>query len=439
MANKNLIRRMRQLLILVLVLAMTMSFATVATMAGVDDGFTIHHAKNVIDELGLKNKDEVTFQVEGGDPITLTVSGNKLIGVVGHYYDYEDNTNATLTTADGTVINITIVRQAAGGDVAGEGHDQYQIASWEPIQKTGSLKVSKTIAGENPDTNKEFTFTVSLTKADGSALTGTFGNVVFGDNGKATLTLKHGESKTISDLPAGTRYAVEETADDDYTSTSVNAAGTIEADKTAVAAFTNTKKTSDPIDPEVKIGSLKVSKTVAGEKPDTDKEFSFTVSLTNADGSALTGTFGGVMFGADGKATFTLKHGGSKTIYGLPAGIKYTVEETADADYISTSVNEAGTIETGKTAEAAFTNTKKVTSDGSGGNGGTVTPLPPDQNLDNPDTPSDKPLPDDKHTETEVPKTGDVGADALMLNLLLLSISALAGTAFYLRRKASGR
>ena len=75
-------------------------------------------------------------------------------------------------------------------------------------------------------------------------------------------------------------------------------------------------------------------------------------------------------------------------------------------------------------------------------------PLPPDQNLENPDTPdtpaepvepSEKPLPDDKHTETEVPKTGDAGADSLLFNLLLLSISALAGTVFYLRRKMTDR
>ena len=103
--------------------------------------------------------------------------------------------------------------------------------------------------------------------------------------------------------------------------------------------------------------------------------------------------------------------------------------------------------------EVVFANTTNNPENGgqNPGNGGFVTPpkpLPPDQNLELPDTPdtpeepvepSKKPLPDDKHVVTEVPKTGDVGADALMLNLLLLSISALAGTAFYLRRKTSGR
>ena len=114
--------------------------------------------------------------------------------------------------------------------------------------------------------------------------------------------------------------------------------------------------------------------------------------------------------------------------------------------------------------EAVFANTTKESGnggngnggDGNGGNGGNNGgntggnggQLPPDQNLEDPDTPntpaepvepSEKPLPDDKHTVTEVPKTGDAVADALALNLLLLSISALTGMAFYLRRKTTNR
>ena len=64
-----------------------------------------------------------------------------------------------------------------------------------------------------------------------------------------------------------------------------------------------------------------------------------------------------------------------------------------------------------------------------------------------PEDPTDKPqkpLPDDKHltdeeTGTEVPKTGDAGMDSLVLNLLLLSVSAMAGTVLYLRRRIAKR
>lgn len=48
-------------------------------------------------------------------------------------------------------------------------------------------------------------------------------------------------------------------------------------------------------------------------------------------------------------------------------------------------------------------------------------------------------LPPDWNVLDEAPKTGDAGADALVLNILLLSISALAGTILYLRRKKINR
>ena len=48
-------------------------------------------------------------------------------------------------------------------------------------------------------------------------------------------------------------------------------------------------------------------------------------------------------------------------------------------------------------------------------------------------------LPPDWNVLDEAPKTGDAGADALVLNILLLSISALAGTILYLRRKKTNR
>lgn len=98
-----------------------------------------------------------------------------------------------------------------------------------------------------------------------------------------------------------------------------------------------------------------------------------------------------------------------------------------------------------------------------GGNGGQ---LPPDQNLEDPDNngnggngngeggngnggnggDSQKPLPGDKelandktNTGTNVPKTGDTGMNALVLNLMLLSISAMAGAVLCIRRKITKR
>ena len=106
----------------------------------------------------------------------------------------------------------------------------------------GKLSVAKTVAGNNGDTSKAFNFTVTL---GDTGINGTFGDLTFA-NGVATFVLKHGESKTAVGLPAGITYTVTEAeADKDgYTSTSVNASGSIIKNNTAAAVFTNTRNSS---------------------------------------------------------------------------------------------------------------------------------------------------------------------------------------------------
>ena len=115
-------------------------------------------------------------------------------------------------------------------------------------------------------------------------------------------------------------------------------------------------------------GYLTVTKTVAGDLGNREKEFTFTVTLDDAslrgiygypaDTNGFSGTYGDMEF-KDGTATFTLKHGQTKTASGLPAGIPYTVTEAADTNYTPTSSGDTGTIQAGEIAEAAFTNTRK--------------------------------------------------------------------------------
>lgn len=106
----------------------------------------------------------------------------------------------------------------------------------------GNLSVAKTVAGNNGDTSKAFNFTVTL---GDTGINGKFGEMTFA-NGVATFVLKHGESKTAVDLPAGITYTVTEVeADKDgYTTTSVNASGSIIKNNTAAATFTNTRNSS---------------------------------------------------------------------------------------------------------------------------------------------------------------------------------------------------
>lgn len=127
----------------------------------------------------------------------------------------------------------------------------------------------------------------------------------------------------------------------------------------------------------IRLGGLTISKRVTGNAASTSKEFSFTVQLT---GSSLAGTpaasvsggytaqyrdqNGAVTTGTihftNGAAStaITLRHGESVTISGLPAGLTYTVSETAEssAGYSVTSTAASGTIPAGSTAQAEFVN-----------------------------------------------------------------------------------
>lgn len=111
-------------------------------------------------------------------------------------------------------------------------------------------------------------------------------------------------------------------------------------------------------------GSLTVKKMVVGG--DSQREFGFTVALTDGDGEPVSGTFGkgehAVTF-ADGKANFTLKAGGEKIISGLPVGAHYTVTEGAAEGYATTAEGAEGTV-TEAGATAAFTNTYGTATEG---------------------------------------------------------------------------
>ncbi len=215
--------------------------------------------------------------------------------------------------------------------------------------KTGNLTVRKTVTGTEGDKSKEWNFRVELSD---KTVNGAYGGMTFTD-GVAEFTLKHGESVTATGLPAGITYTVTETEAnaDDYTTGSTGFAGTIPADGTAEAKFTNSK--GDTTTP--KTGSLTVSKTVTGTG-DKSKEWHFRVELSD---KSVNGDFGEMTF-RNGVAEFTLKHNQSLTATGLPAGITYTVseEEANKDDYITRSTGFAGTIPANGEAEAKFTNHK---------------------------------------------------------------------------------
>ena len=83
----------------------------------------------------------------------------------------------------------------------------------------------------------------------------------------------------------------------------------------------------------------------------------------------MNGIYGDMEF-VDNVATFTLKHGESKSAAGIPEGIAYTVEESGNEGYTVTKTGDVGTIAGGETAVVKFVNAM------SGGDNPTPTPTP---------------------------------------------------------------
>lgn len=89
-------------------------------------------------------------------------------------------------------------------------------------KNNSSLTISKTTAGKNADRTKDFTFSLIFTKsatADSDTYEGMIGNekVEFKAGEENTFKLHDGEKIVFTNLPAGTRYVVEETGTTDYT------------------------------------------------------------------------------------------------------------------------------------------------------------------------------------------------------------------------------
>ena len=144
-------------------------------------------------------------------------------------------------------------------------------------------------------------------------------------------------------------------------------------------------------------GNLTVSKTVAGNAGDTEQKFTFTVTLNRS----ISGTYGDMTFNK-GTAVITLKHGESSTATKLPADIRYTVTESDNEGYTVTANGDTGVIRDGKTAVAAFTNTK------------------------------DSKAPNQPGT----PKTGDTMNLALWLSLMGLSLAGLFGSLIVVKKNS---
>lgn len=328
----------------------------------------------------------VSGQIKSGDTIALKAGGSVTVTLpTGTHYEVQelDSKGELMTSEDGfAVVDKANPQKGTVGQATQAGFTN--VYSVESTKVENAFKVQKKISGRNWTKADAFTMTltaqgeapmpkgakegVSTIELHKDAQVGNFGTIEYTKPGTYTyvITEQSGDETaltfskatyratvTVTDGAAGKLFAKTKIAQ--LTDDAGDAAErTVEA-----AVFTNTAKT----------GNLTVKKTVVGG--DSQREFGFTVALADGDGEPISGTFGkgehAVTF-ADGKATFTLKDGGEKTVVGLPVGAHYAVTEDAAEGY-TTAVNgadgskaEGAVTEDGATV--AFTNTYGTATEG---------------------------------------------------------------------------
>ena len=180
-------------------------------------------------------------KVGGGDDVTLTAhteTGWNKLAVRQCLDHYKDGQRPIYTDEEKSLVQDLGTRDISGlfssiQYVTVQNKLKDEVG--QPTETTGNLTVSKTVSGSRGDTEKAFTFTVTLGNRD---FDGQCGQMYF-QNGVATFTLKHGEEKTASRLPAGSSYTVAESGHSGYTVTASGETGTIQAGDTVTAAFHN--------------------------------------------------------------------------------------------------------------------------------------------------------------------------------------------------------
>ena len=335
---------------------------------------------------GGTNGTYISGQIKSGDTIALKAGGSVTVTLpTGAHYEVQelDSKGELMTSEDGfAVVDKANPQKGTVGQATQVGFTN--VYSVESTKVENAFKVQKKISGRNWMTSDAFTMTltaqgeapmpkgvkdgVSTIELHKDAQVGNFGTIECTKPGTYTyvITEQSGDEATLTFSKATYRATVTVT---DGGAGKLSAKTKIAqltddagdaAERTVEAAvFTNIAKT----------GSLTVKKTVVGG--DSQREFGFTVALTDGDGEPVSGTFGkgehAVTF-ADGKVAFKLKDGEEKTVAGLPVGARYTVAEDAAEGY-TTAVNgadgskaEGAVTEDGATV--AFTNTYGTAAEG---------------------------------------------------------------------------
>lgn len=305
---------------------------------------------------------------------------------VAHFSLKDKETKMATNLPDGAMYEVTeyVTEQYEVDQTIKTGEIVKDVTSTVKFTNTRlpDLSIAKVVTGAAGDKMDKFNFTIELNDQMGNPINDQYvyvGSVYPGQenqvskpedgileftDGKAQIQLSHGQQITIKNLPYQSRYTVTEVEQHGYT-VIYNKGVKPENDllNTDKLVFVENYKAVTPLPPT---GNFSISKIVSGSDGDIQKEFPFTLELSNKD---INGVYGEMTF-KNGVASFTLKHGESKIASGLPAETTYTVTESDNAGYTVTSTGDIGTIKAGKTVQVQFENYKESSSSSGGSSSG---------------------------------------------------------------------
>jgi TQXA domain-containing protein len=312
-------------------------------------------------KLYLRAEDSITINgLPEGYSYTITESGESS-GSIDAYL--------TMIMVDYGILNKSTTRTISGSNVTKD------TTNVKYLNQRYSLTLSKKVNGDyaDADLDQAFAFKITLKDSNGNLITNQsypvlpttvsgvtnveapdIASVNFDANGEATISLKHGQSVILYNLPSGYKYTIQETGldaqkyqtgydvkngklYDNYTNTS-----SVSGEQVYYSEEVNC------INKRIRqLYDIGLSKTVEGQFGDLNKVFTFKISLTAWDGTPVTGqlsvtasdevaaqsgiTDGKLAF-TNGIASVSLKHGQSIVINGLQEGCQYQIQEELGSD-----------------------------------------------------------------------------------------------------------
>lgn len=220
------------------------------------------------------------------DPITFSQPGSfnfEILEEKGNFlgYTFDEtvwNLKVDVKTNQDTS-ELEIVKAVYANGIVSEEDE----AVFNNIYNSGSLSIEKTVKGKT-NVNDTFKIRIHLKDQDNQSLAESFpcnGNIRTVKDGDE-ISIKNNQTITISQLPTGTQYSIEEIdLPPGYTVEYQNSQGEIDTDQEKEIKVVNTYKPNQISYP------IQVQKLISGSIPQEDKEFKFTLDSEINDGIIL--------------------------------------------------------------------------------------------------------------------------------------------------------